>query len=79
MLKTTVENFKQGTVPTEYTPKSSAVTDTEDLFKQGVLTIFTRSGLKRASIPELGNHKDLTPAEILRKLFLPPQKWGLRH
>lgn len=33
--KTIVECFKQGTVPTEYTPKSSAVTDTEDLFKQG--------------------------------------------
>ncbi len=32
--KTIFECFKEGTVPTEYTPKPDAVIDTDDLFKQ---------------------------------------------
>ncbi len=32
---TIFECFKEGTVPTEYTPKPGAVTGTDDLFKQG--------------------------------------------
>jgi penicillin-binding protein 1A len=31
---TVFECFKEGTVPTEYTPKPGAVTGTDDLFKQ---------------------------------------------
>ncbi|WDP89853.1 MAG: PBP1A family penicillin-binding protein [Desulfobacter sp.] len=34
--KTIFECFKEGTVPTEYTPRSDEVTGSEDLFKEGI-------------------------------------------
>jgi penicillin-binding protein 1A len=34
--ETFFECFKEGTVPTEHTPKPDTVMDTEDLFKQGI-------------------------------------------
>ncbi len=34
--KTFFECFKEGTVPTEYTPKPDTVINTDDLFKQGI-------------------------------------------
>jgi penicillin-binding protein 1A len=34
--ETIFECFKEGTVPTEYTPKPGTIMDTDDLFKQGI-------------------------------------------
>jgi len=34
--ETIFECFKEGTVPTEYTPKPDTIKDTDDLFKQGI-------------------------------------------
>jgi penicillin-binding protein 1A len=34
--KTVFECFKEGTLPTDYTPKSDTASDTEELFKQGI-------------------------------------------
>jgi penicillin-binding protein 1A len=34
--ETIFECFKEGTVPTEHTPKSDTIMDTDDLFKQGI-------------------------------------------
>jgi penicillin-binding protein 1A len=34
--ETIFECFKEGTLPTEHTPKSDTIMDTDDLFKQGI-------------------------------------------
>jgi len=34
--ETIFECFKEGTVPTEYTPKPDTASDSEDLFKEGI-------------------------------------------